>query len=148
MNLYNILKQAHSGFRYIVFFLIVIAIIRAVADWLGKKSYTEGNRKWNLFTLISAHVQLLLGLVLYFLSPFVQFTSQTMKNAETRYWTMEHVVMMILAIVLITIGHSKSKKIVLPEGKHKTIAIFYGMALLVIIVAIVQSGRPLFGVSH
>ena len=147
MNLYNILKQAHSGFRYIVFFLIVIAIIRAVADWLGKKSYTEGNRKWNLFTLISAHVQLLLGLVLYFLSPFVQFTSQTMKNAETRYWTMEHAVMMLFAIALITVGHSRAKKTVLHEGKFRVIAISYSLALLVIVVAILQSGRGLFATS-
>lgn len=147
MDLYSFFKQLHSGFRYVVFLLVVIAIVNAFAGWFGKKDYSNGTRKLNLFAMISAHTQFLFGLILYFLSPFVQFTSQTMKNAETRYWTMEHVVMMLFAIVLITIGHSRSKKIVPAEGKHRAIAIFYGLALLVIVLAIVQSGRGLFGMT-
>src|ERR1700759_3101576 len=125
MSAYSIFKELHSGFRYIVFVLVLLAIIQSLLGWLGKKPYTELNRKINLFALISAHTQLLIGIVLYFLSPNVQFNSETMKNETTRYFTVEHWVMMIIAIVLITIGHSKSKKIVLPEAKHKTIAIFY-----------------------
>lgn len=147
MDIYNIIKHLHSGFRYIVLVLVIVALINAFLGWFGNKAYTEGSRKLNLFALISAHVQFLIGLVLYFLSPFVQFTSQTMKNAETRYWTMEHVVMMLFAIVLITIGNSKSKKIILPQGKHRTIAIFFGLAVLVIVIAIVQSKRPFFGIT-
>ncbi|RYY34701.1 MAG: cytochrome B [Sphingobacteriaceae bacterium] len=143
--MYTFFKMAHSGWRYVVFLLLVIAIVSAFANWFGKKDYTNGNRKLNLFTLISAHVQFLLGIILYFLSPFVQFTSQTMKVAETRYWTMEHVVLMLFAIILITVGHSRSKKIQVGWLKHRAIAIAYGLALLVIILAIVQSGRPLFG---
>lgn len=145
MELYPIFKHLHSGFRYIVFLMLVIAIVGAFAGWLGKKGYSEGNRKLNLFTLISAHTQFLFGLILYFLSPLVQFTKETMKNAETRYWTMEHVVMMLFAIAVITIGHSKSKKAILPEKKHKVIAIAYTLALILIVVAIVLSKRPIFG---
>ena len=101
----------------------------------------------NLFTLISAHIQLLLGLVLYFVSPFVQFNSSTMKTGDLRYWTVEHITMMIIAIVLITIGHSKSKKAMLPAAKHKTIAIFYTIALAIIVLAILASKRSFFGIS-
>ena len=147
MDTYSFFKQLHSGFRYVVLLLILAAIIGAFAGWFGKKDYSNGNRKLNMFAMISAHTQFLVGLVLYFLSPLVQFTSETMKNAETRYWTMEHVVMMFFAIALITIGHSKSKKIMLAEGKHRAIAIFYSLALLVVILAIIQSGRPFFGVT-
>jgi hypothetical protein len=143
MDAYNIVKELHSGFRYIVFVLILLAIIQSLIGWLGKSPYTEGNRKINLFTLISAHTQLLIGIVLYFLSPLVQFNSETMKNDTTRYFTVEHWVMMIIAIVLITIGHSKSKKLVLPEAKHKTIAIFYGIAVLVIIGALAAGHIPI-----
>jgi len=120
----------------------------AWAGWLGKKSFSEGQRKLNLFTLISVHTQLLIGLVLYFLSPFVQFNSQTMKDDTTRYWTVEHLTAMIIAIVLITVGHSKSKKAALPEGKNKAIAVFYTLALVIVIVTIILAKRGLFGMTH
>ena len=147
MNAYSFFLHLHSGFRYIVLLLVLLAIIRAWNDWLGKKSYSEGNRKLNLFTMISMHTQLLIGLILYFLSPFVQFNSQTMKQFDTRYWTVEHLTAMIIAIILITIGHSKSKKIALPEGKHKAIAIYYTLALVIVIVTIILSKRALLGMS-
>lgn len=145
--MYESLKYLHSGFRFLVLLLVVLAIVQSLAGWLGKKAYTEGNRKLNLFAMISAHTQFLIGLGVYFVSPFVQFGSQTMKEATTRYWTVEHIAMMIFAIVLITIGHSKSKKAVLPEAKHRAIAIFYILAVVVIVVAIIQSKRPFFGIS-
>jgi peptidoglycan/LPS O-acetylase OafA/YrhL len=148
MTAYSFFRELHSGFRYIVLLLLLLAIIRAWADWLGKKPYSEGQRKLNLFTLISMHTQLLIGLVLYFLSPFVQFNSQTMKDDTTRYWTVEHLTAMIIAIVLITVGHSKSKKATLPEGKHKAIAIFYTLGLAIVVVTIILSKRGLFAMTH
>ncbi|MDB4918687.1 cytochrome B [Mucilaginibacter sp.] len=145
MNAYLIIKQLHSGFRYIVFILILVAIIQSLLGWLGQKPYTQLNRKINLFTLISAHTQLLIGLVLFFLSPLVQFNSGTMKNDVTRYFTVEHWVGMIIAIVLITIGHSKSKKIILPESKHRTVAIYYIVAFLIIVATIMAGNLPVLG---
>src|ERR1700744_6326380 len=101
MNAYEFFKNLHSGFRYVVFIMVVLAIIQSVLGWLGKKPYTEVNRRVNLFALISAHTQLLIGIVLYFLSPNVQFNSDTMKNDTTRYFTVEHWLGMLIAIVLI-----------------------------------------------
>jgi uncharacterized membrane protein SirB2 len=147
MSPYSFFKYLHSGFRYIVLILLLLAIIRAWADWLGKKPYSEGNRKLNLFAMISLHTQLVFGFVLYFLSPFVQFNSETMKTHDTRYWTVEHLTGMIIAIVLVTIGHSKSKKAASPEGKHKMIVIFYTLGLVVIIAIIAASGRGLLGMT-
>jgi disulfide bond formation protein DsbB len=145
--MYIILKQLHSGFRYIVFILLVLALVQALIGLFGKKPYTNGNRKINLFALISAHTQLLIGLVLYFVSPLVQLNNMgaAMKDTVVRYWTVEHGVMMIFAIVLITIGHSKSKKALDGINKHRAIAMYYGLAILVILVAIFQSGRPIIG---
>jgi len=145
MSPYEIFKDLHSGFRYVVFLLVLIAIIQSLLGWIGDKPYTETNRKINLFALISAHTQLLIGIILYFLSPLVQFNSGTMKDATTRYFTVEHWVGMIIAIVLITIGHSKSKKLILPESKHKTIATFYIIALLVVIGTLVAGHLPVLG---
>src|SRR6201986_4709334 len=143
MSIYEIFRDLHSWFRYVVFVLVVLAIILALVGWLGRRPYTEGNRKINLFALISAHTQLLIGIVLYFLSPYVQFNSDTMKNDTTRYYTAEHWVMMLIAIILITVGYSRSKKIIMPESKHRTVAIFDLIALFVIIGAI-QAGKISF----
>lgn len=145
MNAYSIFRQLHSGFRYIIFVLLIAAIIQSLLGWLNRKPYTELNRKINLFTLISAHTQLLIGIVLFFISPNVQFNANTMKNDTTRYFTVEHWVMMLIAIVLITIGYSKSKKIVMPESKHKTIAIYYLIGLLIIIGTILAGRIPIIG---
>ena len=145
--MYNFFLHLHSGFRYVVMILLVVAILVALVGWFGKREYTSGNRKLNLFAMISAHTQFLFGLILYFVSPFVQFNSTTMKDNTTRYWTMEHAVMMLFAIALITIGHSRSKKAVLHEAKFRAIAISYSLAVLVIVVAILQSGRGFFGTT-
>lgn len=146
--MYSFLKNFHSGFRYIVLVLIIIAIVQALIGWLGKKPYSEGNRKLNLFAMISAHTQLLIGIVLYFYSPYVQFTKETMKNATTRYFTVEHWVMMLIAIVLITIGHARSKRAATGEAKHRQIAIFYTIALLVVIGSLVAGHLPIFGSAN
>lgn len=149
MNLYGILKSAHSGWRYIVLILLVVAVVKALAGWLGKKSYTEGNRKLNVFTLISAHIQLLFGLALYFIGKWFAVDSSV---AVGRYWKMEHIAIMIVAIVLITVGNSKSKKIADGVAKHKAVAIFFGIALILIIGSIFMMvkndpSRTLFGIS-
>ena len=145
MGVYEFLKNLHSGFRYVVFVLVLVAIIQSLLGWLGKKPYTPVNRKINLFALISAHTQLLIGIILYFKSPYVQFNSGTMKDSTIRYFTVEHWVMMLIAIILITVGHSKSKKLVLPESKHKTVAVYYIIALLVIVGAIMAGHIPVLG---
>ena len=147
MTLYSFLLHLHSGLRYIVLLLVLVAIIRAWADWLGHKAYSEGNRKLNLFAMISVHTQLLVGIVLYFVSPFVRFGSDTMKDATTRYWTVEHLTGMIIAIVLITIGHARSKRGATADAKHKSIAIFYTLALIIIASVIILGKRGLFGMS-
>ena len=147
--MYKILLGLHSGIRYIVIVLFALALIMALVGLFGRKPYTQTNRKVNLFAMISAHIQLLTGLVLYFFSPNVMFRNMgaAMKDPMMRYWTVEHLVMMIFAVALITIGHSRSKKFADAFNKHRTISLFYGLALLVILLAIYQSGRPIFGSS-
>lgn len=142
MDYYSLLLNLHSYWRYAVLILLILAILAALAGWFGKKSYKEGNRKLNLFTLISTHIQFLLGLVLYFLSPFVKTGDMgtAMKDGNLRYWTVEHTVMMLIAIVFITVGHSKSKKLLDGVAKHRTIGIFYSLALIIILVAIMMMG--------
>jgi len=139
--MYTGLKHLHSGLRYVVLVLLILAIISAISGLVGKKNYTEGNRKLNLFTLISAHIQLLVGLALYAMSSMVTFSDMgsVMKTANLRYWTVEHISMMVIAIVLITVGHSKSKKAATAQAKHRSIAVFYSIALVIILAAILMA---------
>lgn len=130
----NGLLHAHSGLRWVVLILLVSATFMALLKWRSNAPYTDGGRKLNLFTMISMHIQLLIGLALYFMSGRVDFSQ--MKDAMYRFFTVEHTTMMLIAIVLVTIGHSKSKKIADEAKKHKTIFIFYGIALLLILVGI------------
>ncbi|WP_442589498.1 cytochrome B [Pedobacter sp. AW31-3R] len=115
--------------------------------YIGKKPYTEGNRKLNVFALISSHIQLLLGLIIYFMHDWYK---GDMSIAIQRYWKVEHLAMMVLAIVLITIGNAKSKKGTNPALKHRSIFLFFGLALLIITAAIINMvnidlSRHLFG---
>ena len=134
------LLHVHSLLRYVLLVLLLISIVKAYGGWGGKKSYSPGDRKLALFTVISAHLQLVIGLVLYFISPNVKVAlanmSEAMKNPELRFWAVEHIAMMLIAIILITIGSVRAKKAATDEGKHKQISIFFLLALLVIFIAI------------
>ncbi len=132
----NMLVHAHSGLRWVVLLLLIAAIFKALIKWRSNAPFTEGDRKLNLFTMISAHVQFLLGLVLFFISPKVNLSGLDMKNPIERFFTMEHSVMMILAIVLITLGYTKSKKAVEENKKFKTAFTYFLIALLVLIAGI------------
>ena len=148
--MYSFFKEFHSGFRYIVLLLIVIAIVQAIIGWLGKKPYTEGNRKLNVFALISAHIQLVFGLVLYFMNDWYKADSSI---AIGRYWKMEHIGMMVLAIILITYGNARSKKTAdAGPVRHRNVALYFGLALVLIVAAVIamvkaDPTRSLFGVS-
>ena len=142
MDFYNIIQHAHSGFRYAVLVFLILAIIQSIIGFAGKRPYTNGNRIINLLAMIFTHTQLLVGVVLLFVSPMVQFNSETMKNPTLRYFAVEHWFGMIIAVVLITIGHAKSKKIVLPEIKHRTVAIYYSIALAVAVGTLIMGHIP------
>jgi len=149
MGISEILKSAHSGWRYIVIILLVAAIATAVSGWLNKKPYTEGNRKLNVFTLISAHIQLLIGLILYFMNSWYKVDSSV---ALGRYWKMEHISMMIFAVILITVGNARSKRSTNPTTQHKTISIYFTLALIIVLGAILamvnaDPTRSFWGIS-
>ena len=134
------LLHVHSLLRYVLLILMLISIVKAFNGWGLKKAYSPGDRKLALFTVISAHLQLVLGLVIYFISPTVKIglanMSEAMKDAALRFWTVEHISMMLIAIILITIGSARAKRATTDEGKHKQIAVFFLIALLVIFIAI------------
>lgn len=137
----NILVSAHSGLRWIALILLLLAIYNAFTA----KNYEKKHRLVNMFAMISLHTQLLIGLALYFSSAKVQFTEGWMKVALYRFYGMEHLMGMIIAIVLVTIGHSKSKKATESAAKFKAIKLWYVLALIFILAFIPWPFRTALG---
>ena len=134
--MFDILKHTHSGFRWIVLALLIYAIFNAFTKWQSGKSFEEKDRKINLFTMIFTHIQFLVGFIIYFISPRVQFGSETMKVAEIRFFTVEHFAMMFIAVAIISIGNAMSKKAADDASKFKKTFIYFLIALIIILVAI------------
>jgi hypothetical protein len=134
-TIYNILRHAHSGLRWVVLLFLVLAIVFALIKWIGKKPFWQTHKKYALLALIFTHVQLIIGLVLYFISPKVIFAGSSMKDSMLRFYLVEHFVGMLIAIILITIGYSKAKR-ALPEKSAKLIFWFYTIGLLVMLASI------------
>jgi len=139
--MYNSLLFAHSYLRYIILILLVIVIITSLLGLVNKKPYTNTDNKLSLYLFISTHLQLLLGLILFFVSPVVQFSGEAMKNPATRYWLVEHNTAMLIAIVFITLARTTSKKMSDSQRKHKRMLIFNLIALVIIVLTISISGR-------
>lgn len=130
----DMVKMLHSYWAYLVLIILVIAAVNAVIKTFGDKEYEAKDFRLSLFTLIVSHIQLLIGLILYFVSPMFDFWSKlgggVMKDPTIRLYLVEHPFVNIIAVALITIGYSKHKKKLTSNAKLKTIAIFYTIALL------------------
>ena len=136
----EILVRAHSGLRWVVLGLLVYAIFNALRK---KDFYAKSDRLVNMFAMVSLHIQLVIGLILYFTSVKVSFVEGWMKNQLLRFYGMEHILLMIIAIVLVTIGHAKAKRASEPSKKNKTILLFYAIGLILIIASIPWPFRQL-----
>ncbi len=131
----NALIHTHSGLRWVVLILLLAAIGRAFAR-KNVGLYEKSDKMINLFAMVSLHTQLLLGLILYFTSPKVTFIQGWMKVSQSRFYGMEHIAVMLIAIVLVTIGRRKAENATEPAKKHKTIALWYTIGLILILASI------------
>jgi len=127
------LQHAHSFIAYAVLILLAFAAINAIIGFSSKREFVGKDRKIALFGLIFTHIQMLFGLFLYFTSPKVQSFSVAMKDNNLRLYALEHPLINIIAIILITIGFSKHKKAQSSQAKFKSIAITYTIGLLLIL---------------
>ncbi|MBD0723800.1 hypothetical protein B6A10_01255 [Flavobacterium sp. L1I52] len=127
------IQKFHSGWAYIALVLLVIAVVNAFIGFTAKKEFTAKDRKIAIFGLIGTHTQLLIGLVLYFVSPLGFTSLGQMSDKMLRLTSLEHPLINIIAITLITIGWSKHKKLTTSESKFKTFTIFYGLGLVLIL---------------
>jgi len=136
--MYEIIQTLHSYWAYLVLLILILATGNALVKFFLGKEYSAKDFRISLFTLIVSHIQLLIGLLLYFVSPRLQLFSElgmggVMKDAVNRLYLVEHPIINILAVALITIGYSKHKKKLTSKPKLKLIAIFYTLALILIL---------------
>ena len=132
------IKMLHSGWAYITLLILIIAVVNAIIGLSSKKEFKEKDLRIPLFALIVSHIQLIIGFIAFFASAQFKFLRENgmgdvMKESEIRLALIEHPLMMILAIVMITVGFSKHKSKTTDDSKFKTIAIYYGIALLFIL---------------
>ena len=134
----EILQTVHSYLAYITLGLLIAAVANALMGWASNKMFTmERDLRLSLFTLIVCHIQLLIGLLLYFISPsgFYAISEFGMGGltSAARLLALEHPLINVIAVVLITIGWSRHKKFLEGKPKFKSIGIFYGLGLLLIL---------------
>ena len=131
--MYNFIQKFHSGWAYLALLILVVAVVNALIGKFSGKEFTAKDRKIALFALIAIHIQLLVGLVLYFVSPLGLDSLGQMSDKALRLTSLEHPLINIIAIALITVGWSKHKKLTSSDSKFKTFSIFYGIGLLLIL---------------
>lgn len=138
MDVYGILVHMHSGLRWVALVLLLWAIINAARSQ-ASGNYLKKDKMINLFAMVLLHVQLLIGIGLYFINGRgrINYSEGWMSNHSERFYGMEHVLMMLIAITVITIGRSRAeKKLVGSRNKHRAILISYTLGLLIILASI------------
>ena len=135
--MYLFIQKFHSGWAYLVLILLVVTVINAIRGFYSKTEFSAKDRKIALITLIFCHIQLLVGLILYFQSPIgfslIQNVGMSGLDSATRLTAVEHPFTNIIALTLITVGWSRHKKMELSAAKFKPFMIFYGIGLILIL---------------
>lgn len=137
------LVHAHSGLRWVVLVLLLWAIANAFSGWKKSKEYTGSDRKVHLFAMIAVHVQILIGFVLYFLNWGAKVNFSNMANSMIRFFSVEHVFIMVIAAVLMTIGFSRGKRMTDTVARFKFIFYTYLIGLILILAGIPWPFREL-----
>lgn len=133
--MYEFIKTFHSHLAWVLLAVLIVAILIITISRFSKKPFSEPHLKVALVGMIATHIQLLLGLILYVISPYgiKNLSGATMKDSFARLLALEHPIMMIIAIVFITIGYSKAKKVVGTDKAYSAITIYYTIALILML---------------
>jgi hypothetical protein len=140
--MYRAIYYLHSYWAYLVLLVVVLATVNAIVGAVSKRSYAPKDFRISLFALICTHIQLLIGIILFFVSPKVAWFQEgitvkdIMGDSTLRLYAVEHPLLMVIAVALITIGYSKHKKKLSSAPKFKMLAIFYPLALLAMLAMI------------
>lgn len=142
--MHPLLTTLHSYNRYLLLAALLFVLYRSFSGWLGNKPYEKADNAASAALLGLTHLQLLLGLILYFgTSPYTTGPG-SMKDPWVRYFKAEHIAAMLIAVVLIQLGRTFSKKATPGVEQHKKLAIYTAIAALIIVGTLAMKGL-LFG---
>jgi hypothetical protein len=133
---YTVIRHLHSIIRWLLLAGLLGSIIPAIAALSKKEALSNIGRIFARLTVYFAHLQLLAGIALFIVSPRVIFSSESMQSPILRFFLVEHTSAMLLAVILITIGHSRMKKETTPPGSIRTLLWFYVISLAIILLMI------------
>lgn len=128
----------HNLLRWLILLFGVWTLLSAISGLGGNRAYTPADGRSNFFFMLSMDIQLLVGLGLYFSGVWfdeLKHLGDAMKDANLRFFTMEHEVMMIIAWILVHVGRVSVKKAVSSSSKFRRSLIFFGISLLLILIA-------------
>jgi hypothetical protein len=138
--MYPTILTIHNIFRWVVLILAVVALFNAYRGWLGRRDWNPADRKIGTFFAISLDIQVILGLLLYVIGPWltlvVENFSAAMQNDELRFFSLEHIFYMTLAVIFVHIGSVLSRSAPEAVAKHRRAAIWFTLTTLIIIIAI------------
>jgi uncharacterized membrane protein YozB (DUF420 family) len=139
MNLYSFVLAVHNILRWVALILLVVALVRALWGWLGNRDWTPTDRKVGMFYSVSLDVQLLLGLLLYFvLSPIttsgLRNFGAVMENVDLRFFVIEHSIMMVLAVIFAHIGVVSARRAEESISKYRRTVLWFSLSLVAILV--------------
>jgi len=140
-GLHNILLHLHSAGRWVVLLLLVIAIFNSLVA--GGRPFIKSDNRTGLLLTIVVDLMLLIGLALWYFGPYgyeqiqnAGSMSAVMKDSTARFFAVEHITAMLIAVILIHIGKAQAKKSISDRAKHRRTVIYYLIALIIILVSI------------
>jgi len=152
-SLYTFTLVLHSWNRWLILIAGILVLAAAIKGLTSGSAFTSFQKRWSLIFISSLHLQLLVGLVMYFfLSPFTMQAlhdfGAAMKDSVLRFWAVEHTFVNIIAIGLAQTGSILAKRAATPSGKHRRTLIWTGIAMILILAMIplgmMGVSRPLF----
>ena len=150
--MYEFLLSSHSWLRWILLLCFILVIVKSYTGFKSNRAYSSDDKKWNTILIACLHLQAVIGLTLYFISPMMKGIlsdfGASMKMSETRFWSMEHLFGMLVAVVIAQVGSIKSKNQSTDQARFKTAFNYYLIALIIILLMIPfgiwNADRPLF----
>ena len=137
--MYKGIQHLHSGIAYLALLALVVVIIYMLIGSLSNREFTENDRKIGMIAFILSHIQLLVGLILYFLSPLgleMLKSGSAMSDPAARLLALEHPLINIIAIVVISVGYIRAKKMSVSRAKFRRIYMMYAIGLVLILTRI------------
>ena len=136
--MYQLLIYLHTYLRWLVLISLIISLYKAFKDYFSKAAFTKGDNAVRHWTATIAHVQLMVGMTLYFQSPLIKYflKNGAKGNFEFTFFGMIHSTLMLVAIVIVTIGSALAKRKETDREKFRTMLVWYSLALILIFIAI------------